>query len=53
VAKAALPEASAAIAITTRRQTIGLGKEATAFPGADSGAPRDLLLLNFAISVRG
>ena len=50
MAKAGLPEASAAIAIVTTRQTIGFGMEVIALLGADSGAPRNLLLLNFAIT---
>jgi hypothetical protein len=50
VARAGLPEASTAIAIVTARQTIEFRTEATALLGADSGAPRDLLLLNFAIT---
>ena len=50
MAKAGLPEASAAITIVTTRRTIGFGIEVIALLGADSGAPRDRLLLNFAIT---
>jgi DNA end-binding protein Ku len=50
VAKAGLPEESAAIAIVTTKQTIGFGMEATTLLGAESSAPRDLLLLNFALT---
>jgi hypothetical protein len=49
VAKAGLPEASAAIAIATTKQTIEFGMETIASLGTDRDAPRDLLLLNFVI----
>jgi hypothetical protein len=37
-------------AIATTRQPTGFGMEAIGLVGAESGAPRDLLLLNFAIT---
>ena len=49
MAKAGLPEANAAIAITTTKQTIEFGMETIASLGTDRDAPRDLLLLNFVI----